>query len=154
MSQNKSSSNPIAGIIAILFVVFLVWLVFNFVKGLFSILSFLAIPLFILALIFNYKVVGDYFKWIFNLLKKNPGKGILAGIGTVVGYPLVAGWLFIKAFSSRKFGRKSKKKKSGDYIKFEEMEEDEDFLELPEISHTKVTQKKTEDDSRYDDLFS
>ncbi|NNK89280.1 MAG: hypothetical protein HKO89_01615 [Saprospiraceae bacterium] len=154
MNEIKYKTNPIAGIIALVFIVFMIWLVFNFVKGLFSILSFLAIPLFILAVIFNYQVVGDYFKWIYTLFKKEPAKGLLAGAGTVIGYPVVAAYLFFKAFSNRKIAAKKEEKKPGEYIKFEEMEEDEDFLELPKIPGEKVIQKQSRDQNKYDDLFS
>ena len=153
MNEIKYKTNPIAGIIALVFIAFMVWLVFNFVKGLFSILSFLAIPLFILALILNYRVVGDYFKWIYKLFKKEPAKGLLAGAGTVIGYPLVAAYLFFKAFSNRKIAVKEEKKKPGEYIRFEDVE-DEDFLELPEIHGDKVMHKNSKDQNNYEDLFS
>lgn len=154
MNEFKYKTNPLAGIVALVFIVFLVWLVFNFVKGLFTILSFLAIPLFILALILNYRVVGDYFKWILKLFKKEPVKGLLAGAGTVIGYPLVAAYLFFKAFSNRRIAAKKEKKKPGEYIRYEEMEDDEDFLELPEIPGEKVLEKQSRDQNKYDDLFS
>jgi len=153
MNKEKNSVNPLAGFIALIFIVFMIWLVFNFVKGLFSILSLLAIPLFVLALVFNYRVVGDYFKFIFNLIKKDPAKGALASIGTVIGYPVVAAWLFFKAFATRKFARKNKEKKPGEFIGYEEVEDDEDFLELPEIVGTKVKDEKSKTNADYDDLF-
>ena len=148
--QTRQSSNPFAGIIAILFVVFLIWLIFNFLKGVFSILSLLALPLFILALVFNYSVVTDYFKWVFNFFKTDIVKGLLATGATVIGYPLVSAYLFFKAFSTRKFGKKKEEKGPGDYIKYEEVEED--FLELPETPGEKV--KQTRSQNNYDDLFN
>lgn len=150
MSEQNIKANPLAGFVAIIFIVFMIWLVFNFVKGLFSILSFIAIPLFVLALIFNYRVVGDYFKWIFKMIKEDTGKGVLAGLASVIGYPVVAAYLFFKAFATRKIARREKKKKPGDYIKYEEVD-DEDFLELPDIAGEEL--KEPLKDGRYDDLF-
>ena len=149
MTQRKSSNSPFTGIIAVVFIAFMVWLVFNFVKGLFSILAFLALPLFVLAIILNYRVVTDYFKWLWKLIKTDTGKGILFSIGSVIGYPLVSAWLFFKAFTTRKSS--TKKKKSHDYLKYEEVDEDEDFLELPDVDKYKV--KETKPDNKYDDLF-
>jgi hypothetical protein len=153
MIKKYSSNNPLSGIIALLFIVFLGWLVFNFVKGLFSILTLLALPLFVLALILNYRVVIDHFKWLWGLIKKDTGKGVLYSIGTVVAYPVVSAYLFFKAFTTRKQAIKENSKKKGEYLSYEESEEEDDFLELPDVDYKVIEEKQTRPNNKYDDLF-
>jgi len=156
--QRRSSSSPVAGIIGLGLMLLMIWLAFTLVKGVFSILSFFAIPLFIIAMILNFRVLPDYVSWVAGKIKKDPLTGIVIAGGSLVGYPLVAAWLAFKAYTTRKLGKgkKSKKEQVGDYVKFEEVEEDEDFLELEDID--KVTQRRPQarpqtKENDYDDLF-
>ncbi len=72
--------------------------------------------------------------------------GIVSILLTVVGYPVVAGFLFFKALG--KFFIKSKMKEINkkDYAEYEEVE-DEDFLNLPELD------KQVESKDGYEELF-
>lgn len=153
MYKQTKSSNPLGGIVAIIIFVFLIWLVINFVRGLFSILTFLALPLFIIALVLNYRVVTGYFKLLWRTIKKDPGKGVLYSVLSIIGYPLVSAWLFFKAFTTRRQKIKEESQKPGEYLKFEEVEEEEDFLELPDIDNYKTKEKSVRTDNKYDDLF-
>lgn len=156
--QRRSSSSPLAGIIGLGLMLLMIWLAITAVKGVFSILSFFAIPLFIIAMILNFRVLPDYVSWVAGKIKQDPLKGILIAGGSLVGYPLVAAWLAFKAYTTRKFGKgkKVKEEKKGEYVKYEEVEEDEDFLELEDID--KVRQKRPQaqpqaKENDYDDLF-
>jgi len=154
--QQRQSSSPIAGIVAILFVAMMLWIAFSAVKGVFAILSWLALPLFVLAIIMNYKVVTGYIQWVFDKIKTDPVKGLLIAGGSVIGYPLVSAWLAFKAFTTKKMARSGGQEKKGDYVKYEEVEEDDDFLELEDLDKVKTKQKQAQPQSRdnnYDDLF-
>jgi hypothetical protein len=142
---------PLSGIIGILIIVAIMFLLFQMVKGIFSILSFLAPVLLILALILNRKVVFDYGKMIAHKIKTDTPKGLVYAVLSVLGFPLLSGYLFFKAFVTRKWDQIQKDQNK--YDEYEEVvsepvEDDEDFLELPELEIEKPTE--TND---YDDLF-
>jgi len=138
---NRQSVSPIAGVIGFLFLAMMIWMAISAVKGIFTLLSWIAIPLFIIALVLNYKVVTDYIGWIWRTIKTDPLKGVLYGVGSVIGYPVVSAYLAFKAFISRKIGNKNTQQKGkGDYIKYEEVKEDDDFLELEDLDKVKEKQ--------------
>ena len=156
--QQRQGSSPIAGIVAILFVAMMLWIAFSAVKGVFAILSWLALPLFVLAIIMNYKVVTDYMQWVVDKIKADPLKGLLIAGGSVIAYPLVSAWLAFKAFTTKKKARSEKKNKKGQYVKYEEVDEveEDDFLDLEDLDKVKTKQKQAQPQSRdnnYDDLF-
>lgn len=127
-------------LILVLFIMSLFWLT----KGLLKILSFIAPVLLIGALIVNYRVVLGYGKWISDSLKRNPLFGILAIIFTIIGFPIVSAFLFVRALLSKGVGTSSVRKR-GEYIKYEKV--DEDFLDLSELKEHK---KKIDND--YNDI--
>jgi Mn2+/Fe2+ NRAMP family transporter len=155
---SKGSGGIIGGMVLLLIMLTVGWLAFKAVSGIFSILMFVAPILFILALILNHTVVTDYISKIFRLLKEDTGKGLLYTAGTILGYPLVAAWLAFKAYATRNSKKKarpqarnSNKAKKEDYIKYEEIE-DEDFLELPDLNEVK--DKQPRGGNSYDDMFN
>lgn len=165
-SNISGKAGPMAGILGILFIALMGWLLFSAVSGVFKILSAVSIPLFILAMILNFATVKNYFGWMWNHIKEDPLKGGLIAVGSYIGHPLVSAWLAFKAYTTRQLKRSRQKqatnKKEGeDYIKYEEVDEDdnEDFLELEDLDKprqkvkVKQTQQRT-DDNKYDDLFS
>lgn len=121
-------------------------------KGLFTVLSFIAPVLLILSLILDYTVVIDYGKFILNLLKNNLIVGILAVVLTILGFPIVSGFLFFRAIIRQKLKsamkQQEKKNAYAEYEVIEEGNEDEDFLELPDAEKTSRSR-----DGDYDDLF-
>jgi len=154
-----------AGILGLLFVALMAWLIWSAVSGIFGLLSMVSVPLFVLAMILNFSTVKDYFGWVVNNIKADPLKGIAIAVGSYIGFPLVSAWLAFKAYSARQLKkvRQSKatnKKEGEDYIKYEEVQEDnEDFLELEDLDkpkrRVKVKQTQTRtNDNNYDDLFS
>jgi len=164
MAKNKRSSvGPLAGIIGFMFVAFMLAMLWLTVKGVYGIISMVAIPLFILAMIFNFSAVKDYFNWIVNTIKADPIKGIAMGVGSYLLFPLVSLYLAFKAYTTRKIKKTNeqkatKKKKGEEYIKYEEVDDNEDFLELEDLdkpkTRVKQPQARTQSDNKYDDLFN
>lgn len=152
MAIKRKSVSPIAGIIGFLFLAMMIWMAISAVKGIFTLLSWIAIPLFVIALVLNYRVVTDYIGWIWSTMKADPLKGVLYGVGSVIGYPVVSAYLAFKAYISRKLNKKNTPKGKGDYIKYEEVEED-DFLELEDLDKVKEKQIEQPPANKYDDLF-
>ena len=106
------------------------------------------------ALFFDYTVVTDYFKFIGKLFKEKPLFGVLASILTVVGYPVVSGFLFFKAFARKSLKSAVKKAEEAQrpkYSEYEEVKEEEEFLTLPRVEKESVKAKKNDND--YEDLF-
>ena len=128
-------------------------LLFFLAKGIFTILSFVAPVLLVLALIIDYTVFLDFGKFIIKLFKNNLLIGILAVLLTVIGFPIVAGYLFFKSLLKRKIGKMMDQHQQGPkelYSDYEVVEEEvEDFLELPEIEKP----SKDKEDNEYENLF-
>ncbi len=150
MSQYKFSTgkfNPIVGLLmGVLFMVGLFWLA----KGIFTILSW-AFPVMIIATaIINYRVILGFGKWVLNALKINPMIGIVIVLFSFLAYPLVGMFLLFKALASRGSGREQviAEEVQGEYINYEEVEVEEDFLSLDDIKKEKEAVQ-----DKYSDLF-
>lgn len=155
----KQSSRPFAGIIGMLIGVALIYFIMTMIIGtvsfVWSILSFVGPLLFILAMIFDFSTVKNHGIMLVDKLKNDTPKGLLYTFGSVIGFPFLSLYLFLKAYASRKMRKTSEKsaknkKSDEDYIKYEEVEDD-DFLELPDLDEEVIEQKPL---NRYDDLFS
>jgi predicted membrane protein len=149
--QIGGPNNPLGGIGALVVLILFFVALFFIAKGIFTILSWVAPVLLILTLIIDYKVVLDYGKWIGKLLKNNILVGILAILLTIIGFPVAAGFLFFRAMVRRKLksmGHDLDTESKQEYTEYEEVVEEEDFLELPPIE-----KPPHEADSDYDDLF-
>lgn len=148
--QNPQSNNPIAGIIGVAVMILIVYLLFKVVSGVISIMyGFLGPILLVIALILNYRVVLNYIQWLAKMVKKDTLKGLAYTGLSIVGYPFVSAWLFLKAFLKFRLKRnvnKQEKTKEKEFVEYEEITEEEDFLELPDLEKPKET-------NRYDDLF-
>lgn len=164
MTENPGNLNykrsPFAGIIGFAIIVGIIYMLFLTVKGVWSILAFLAPILFIAALIVNRHVVFDYGKMLLNTIKTDTPRGIIYSVLSFIGFPLVSAFLFVKAMSLRKINQMtgrtgSSRMKEDKYDDYEEVvEDDEDFLELPELEIDKqASTKKTQSRNDYEDLF-
>ena len=148
--QPKGFGGGILGIVMILGTVMLGWFLF---KGIYNILYFIAPVLFIATLFMKRSVFVDYAKFIGGVFRENAGKGLLYGLGTFIGFPLVLAYLFVKALTMYQFEKKFGKKepKFAEYEEVEEQKvEDEDFLELPEIEKAEPLK---ESNNEYEDLL-
>lgn len=125
-------------------------------KSVFTILSWVAPVLLILAAIFDYRTIIDYGKWLWNLLRKDILMGIGAVVLTVVGFPVIAGFLFAKALFRKKVGEMEKNmqtEKNGQFVDYEEVESTTyEPLELPQIEPEPKAQPRR-NNNEYEDLF-
>lgn len=130
-------------------------LLYFIAKGVFTILSWVAPVLLLATLVIDYKVVIDYFKFIGKLLKDNILLGLVALVLTVIGFPVVSGFLFFKALTRRTIKSKMEevqKRREGEFVEYEEIEDSEDFLNLPEAEPVKST-RSNKGSNEYEDLF-
>lgn len=123
-------------------------------RGIFWLLSWAAPVLILLTLLMDYRVVTDYFKTLWKTLNENILLGIIFLLITVVGYPFVSGYLFFKALARRSSKKNAWQQQPAKdvYTDFEEVTEDDDFLELPKMEPHKQTRSSSERNS-YDDVF-
>ena len=156
MAYRRSDINPFNSITSILILV-LVFVALSFVvKSVFTILSWVAPVLLVLAAIFDYRTIIDYGKWLMNLLRKDILMGIGAVVLTVVGFPVIAGFLFAKALFRKKVGELEKNmqtQQEGQFVEYEEVESKPlETLELPPIEPEPRVEPKTNKND-YEDLF-
>ncbi len=142
------SSNLIIGAIILIGIFLFTSVVFSLI---FRILTYLTPVLLIAALILDHKTVTGYVKWVIGLFKKETLWGVGATLLTIVGYPIVAGYLFGKAFLNYRYKKEVKaaedaaeEKKIGEYIEFEDLPEEK--VELPPL-------KEKKKQNTYDDFF-
>ncbi len=146
--------NPLSSIFGVLTIVLIFAGLFFIVGGIGRLLGFIAPVLIIATAIIDYKVLLNYGKWVLNLLKKD----ILIGIGgillTVVGFPFVVAFLFVKALLYRKVKKMNKEfenENSGGYLEYEEIQDDAPSpLELPTLENDESKKEKNND---YEQLF-
>ena len=123
-------------------------------KGIFTILAWLAPILLVATALIDYKIILNYGKWLLSLLQKN----LLLGVGgillTVFGFPIIAGFLFVKALLYRKVKKMNqdyKEEVSGEFLEYEEVQDDVSSpLELPTFEKEERREKKSND---YEQLF-
>ncbi len=158
--NNKPNQNPFNSLMSLLvFVGVLVFLFFIF-KGFVTILYWAAPVLLIITLIIRYRVVSDYAVSLFETFRTDVMMGVLKVAFTVLCYPFVIGWLFVKALFYRKMDKVKQdlegriSNQQGDqYADYEEVsseitditpEEKPIIIELP---------KPKEKNNPYDNLF-
>jgi hypothetical protein len=102
----------------------------------------------IAAAIINYRVLFGFGKWILNTLRSNPLMGVAAVVFSIVAHPLVGAYLLFRAITTRgeRDVEENKGLKQGEYIQYEEVEDD--FLDLSEIKKS-----GEEVENKYKDLF-
>jgi len=162
MAQQKNNAGLFVRVIPLLFFAVMAFVLITVVSTTVKLLyGYLAIPLLLIALFLNFSVVTDFISGLAGDIKKDPGKGLIKAALAAAGYPFVFAYLAAKAYMKRTLGGKreaQKEEKKGDYIKYEEVEEEEDFLELEDIDKVKVKEKQTRsasnNDNDYDDLFA
>lgn len=120
-------------------------------SSIFRLLSWLAPVLLIITLIVDYKVVVNYFKWLWNTLQDNTLLGVGVLLLTIFGYPVVAGYLLMRALLSRQVRKMRKEqegpaeKRIGEYIEYEEIR---DETALPSLE-----EEEEEKSNEYDRFF-
>ncbi|WP_373552123.1 hypothetical protein [Haliscomenobacter sp.] len=127
MSQSKRSDTPWNAIIGVaVIVVFMVGL-FMLARFVFRILAFLSPIMLIAALVIDYTVVTDYFKWIRNTFRRDAIAGVIIGILSVFGFPVLSGYFLARALLKKQV-KKAKaeyeRKRDGDLVEYEELQTD------------------------------
>ncbi|MEO1517310.1 MAG: hypothetical protein AAFV95_19950 [Bacteroidota bacterium] len=156
MNQHKKIDvNPFNSISSILVLVMVLVVLYFIARSIFTILSYLAPVLLIIALILNYRVVVNYGKWLFNLLKKNILMGLGAVALTVIGFPVIAGFLAVKAYLYRKVDQmqaQAEQKREGEFVDYEEVDDGSEInLKLPQLERPPRPQARN--DNQYDQFF-
>jgi len=130
-------------------------MLFFLAKGVFWILSWVAPVLLLATAIIDYKTITDYIQFLFKLLKDNPLLGLVGIVLTIVGFPVVSGFLFFKALARRAIKKRmGPAKEKEEYADYEEVEDEvEDFLELPEVEKIQSQKGRQGDTNEYEDLF-
>jgi hypothetical protein len=117
------------------------------------------------AALLDHTVITDFVKFLLRLIKENPLIGLVAILLTVVGFPAVAGYLFLKAWARRAINKKveSIKKEKERFDDYEEVKpnqhaknDEDDFLDLSTIEQKHKEQKtnvENKKDNDYDTLF-
>ena len=152
MAQRKGFEfNSQNTLVSLLFLVLgfiaLVWIV----RGIFTILAWMAPILLIATLIINYRIVLNYGKWILRLLKNNLLMGVLVTLLTIVGFPVVTFLLFGRAIlqrQARKLEKAMNEQQEGQYTEYEIIEEEHDQIELPPLK-----EEIRREDNDYDRFF-
>ncbi|MCB0662724.1 MAG: hypothetical protein KDC24_08290 [Saprospiraceae bacterium] len=152
--QAGGGNNPFGSILSLLFMVLFFVGLFYLANFIFKILWWVAPVLLIVTLIIDYKVVTNYLKWVGSSFRRNWFFGILLGLFTVLGFPLVTAILFFKALFKRKVKQAQDEYEAqtkGTLIDYEEVDSEQHItIELPPSVPPKEKEPK---DSRYDDLF-
>lgn len=135
--------NPL---IALLTLAMVILSLFWVAKGVLKILSWAFPVMIIAAAVINHRVILGYGRWVWDNFKSNPLRGIIISLFTVIAHPLVGCYLLFRAISSRSNAPKGTPIGKGDFIDYEEV--NEDFLDLSDIKTT-----KDQLDNKYKDLF-
>jgi len=145
-----NSNSPFKGLMGIAVAIFFFIALFWFMQFLFNLL-WMALPIIIIATaIIDYKVILNYFSWVGRLFRSNWLAGLLVGVLTMVGAPIVASFLLGKALLKKKVNKihdEVKRRQDGEFVNYEEVESE--TLELPQIE----PQAPEEKGDGYDDMF-
>ncbi len=147
--QGRAARNPGQWIMGLLGLIAFFFVLFWMLKGIYSILSFVAPVLLLITALINYRVITGYMGMLWSVFKSNWMLGILGAILTVIGFPFVSGFLFFKALVTRKIDsiqQEMIEKRQGEYVDYEDISDEpseELILKEPEIKN----------ENRYDDVF-
>ena len=163
-SNFNRNQNPFNSLVSLLMFVGVLVLLFFLIKGFITILYLAAIPLIIITLILDYRIVADYVVSLFTTFKKDVLMGVVKVAFTALCYPVVIGWLFIKALFYRKLDKMNadisnqikqfEKQDEGKFVDFEELDSKTEntkpqkpkIIEKPKL---RITDRK----NPYNDLF-
>lgn len=149
---NFNNNNPFSSITGILLIVLFLVALYFIARAIFTILYYLSPIMIIAALILDYRVVLGYGKWLAGLLKENPLLGIGAIALSVLGFPILSAFLLGKALFKKQVKKAqegARQAHEGDYIEYEEL--DDEPLELPRVE--KEEKKQEQRGNRYDEFF-
>lgn len=99
-------------------------------KWAFTLLWWAAPALFVLALIINWRAVADTGRDFLSMLERNPIGGLLFGALAVVGFPILALYLFLRALGYNRMGQFSRTMRGQ---REEQAPPEEEFVEFEEL---------------------
>ncbi len=145
--------NPLNAIMWIVMVIFAISFFFFIAKGIFSLLSYVAPLLFIASFILDRSVILNYGKFLINKIKTNPIIGIGATALSLLAFPLLGGYFFLRSLLNRNIKKKIGvyKEREEAYTNYKEVEDD--FLSLPELENPVSDNKKDKSTDDYEQLF-
>lgn len=127
MSQSNKNDNPWNAIIGVAVIVIFMVGLFMLARFVFRILAFLSPIMLIAALVIDYTVVTDYFKWVRNTFRRDAIAGVIIGILSVIGFPVLSGYFLARALLKKQV-KKAKaeyeRRRDGDLVEYEELETD------------------------------
>lgn len=150
----SDSNNPLSTIITVVFVILVLFLLFRLFAFVTRILTFLTPILLIATLIIDHKVVLNYVKMLVNMTKKSWPMGLGATILSIIGIPFVSVFLFSKAMLKRKVKKvvtKAKAEREGEFVTFEELDDEVVEETQPEILELEDPDLKKKNE--YEELF-
>lgn len=158
-SRSPFDRNPLGGIGGFIIGLVLLYALFKLAGWFFTLLWWAAPVIFIASLIIDHKVFLGYVGSIKRLFQRNWIMGLVAGVLSLVLYPLVSTYLLGMALFKKKLKEKVAEadiQQNGQWVDFEEVPEepmdlDIDYEELPPAPEPLSRDAKK--DTRYDDLF-
>jgi hypothetical protein len=158
-SRSPFDRSPLGGIGGFVVGLILLYVLFKLAGWLFSLLWWAGPFIFIASLIIDHKVFLGYIGSIKRLFQRNWVMGLVAGVLSVVLYPLVSSYLLGMALFKKKISEKAAEadvRRNGEWADFEEVPEepmnlDIDYEELPPAPEPELRRRK--EDTGYDELF-
>ncbi|MFT5997817.1 MAG: hypothetical protein ACI81P_000262 [Neolewinella sp.] len=161
MSSSRSpfDRSPLGGIGGFVVGLILLYVLFKLAWWFFSLLWWAGPFIFIASIIIDRSVFMGYIGSIKRLFERNWMMGLVAGVLSLVLYPLVSTYLLGMALFKKKIKEKAAEadvQRNGEWADFEEvpgepMDMDIDYEELPPAPEPELRRRK--DDTEYDELF-
>ncbi|HHH50312.1 MAG TPA: hypothetical protein ENK52_04970 [Saprospiraceae bacterium] len=151
--RKKIDINPFNSIISILALVVAFVALYWIASSIFTLLSWTAPILLLVTAVIDYNIILNYGKWILHLLKTNTIMGIAAILLSFFGFPVISGFLFVKALLLRKVIKLKddiRQKEEGEYVDYEELDSNP-TLELPQMKKERPKQSSTDYDGFFED---
>ena len=154
MAQRNSFNFKLDGLTGIVFLILFLVGVYMLIQGIHTLLYYASPFLLIAALIFDYKSVLNYGKWILKMLQNN----ILFGIGIILlnmfAFPFVCAFLFAKSLFKKKIrdiNKDMETETADQFIEYEEVKTER--LELPPLKEERQEPQKRSETEDYEQLF-
>jgi hypothetical protein len=159
--NTQKSPNPFNSILSLIVMVAVLVLLFFLVKGFFTLLYWVSPVMLIATLIINYRVVSDYILDIGKTFRRDVLWGVVKVLFTALCYPLVIGWLFVKALFYRRvatmqkeFNQKMNQSQEEQFIDYEELNDDKKSPDADKPTLFELPKPKTKEPRNpYDNLF-
>lgn len=134
MYRYRTGRSSLAGTIFFLLIFAAILVAMYYLFRMFYWLAALAMPVLLIAtLIINYRVITNFFKMIWALLKSRPILGMVAVVFTALLMPLVVVILFVQALFLRKVAKAQQKadvRRHGEWANYEVIDEQQEHTNV------------------------